>query len=147
MELRVGEGLLGRIFNGLGQPIDGYKDIISSKKVNFGTELPIDEQHREVVSIANTSKSTMKFQITHQKDNYKYKVDVKPDMVILRNGEGCEFEIFVTFFCTTHMNEKIIIVSKNILRAHKEILSEFEVSGEAAISTRLDPDELFPLTT
>lgn len=34
MELRVGEGLLGRIFNGLGQPIDGYKDIISSKKVN-----------------------------------------------------------------------------------------------------------------
>ena len=27
MELRVGEGLLGRIFNGLGQPIDGYKDI------------------------------------------------------------------------------------------------------------------------
>lgn len=34
MELRVGEGLLGRIFNGLGQPIDGYKDIVSSKKVN-----------------------------------------------------------------------------------------------------------------
>ena len=34
MELRVGVGLLGRIFNGLGLPIDGYKDIISSKKVN-----------------------------------------------------------------------------------------------------------------
>ncbi len=34
MELRVGDGLLGRIFNGLGQPIDGYKDIVSSKKVN-----------------------------------------------------------------------------------------------------------------
>lgn len=34
MELRVGEGLLGRIFNGLGKPIDGYPEIISSKKVN-----------------------------------------------------------------------------------------------------------------
>lgn len=34
MELRVGDGLLGRIFNGLGKPIDGYPDIISSKKVN-----------------------------------------------------------------------------------------------------------------
>ncbi|MBQ2081418.1 MAG: V-type ATP synthase subunit B, partial [Treponema sp.] len=34
MELRVGRGLLGRIFNGLGEPIDGYPDIISSKKVN-----------------------------------------------------------------------------------------------------------------
>lgn len=34
MELRVGEGLLGRIFNGLGHPIDGYPEIISSKKVN-----------------------------------------------------------------------------------------------------------------
>ncbi|NLK46164.1 MAG: V-type ATP synthase subunit B [Treponema sp.] len=34
MELRVGDGLLGRIFNGLGKPIDGYPEIISSKKVN-----------------------------------------------------------------------------------------------------------------
>lgn len=34
MELRVGKGLLGRIFNGLGEPIDGYPPIISSKKVN-----------------------------------------------------------------------------------------------------------------
>ena len=34
MELRVGQGLLGRIFNGLGEPIDGYPPIISSRKVN-----------------------------------------------------------------------------------------------------------------
>ncbi|MCQ2612329.1 MAG: V-type ATP synthase subunit B [Treponemataceae bacterium] len=34
MELRVGEGLMGRIFNGLGKPIDGHPEIISSKKVN-----------------------------------------------------------------------------------------------------------------
>ncbi len=34
MELRVGEGLLGRIFNGLGEPIDGFPPIISSKKLN-----------------------------------------------------------------------------------------------------------------
>lgn len=34
MELRVGDGLLGRIFNGLGKPIDGYPEIVSSKKVN-----------------------------------------------------------------------------------------------------------------
>ena len=34
MELRVGKGLLGRIFNGLGQPIDGYPPIISSRKLN-----------------------------------------------------------------------------------------------------------------
>ncbi|MDY5634346.1 MAG: V-type ATP synthase subunit B, partial [Treponema porcinum] len=34
LELRVGEGLLGRVFNGLGEPIDGYPEIISSKRVN-----------------------------------------------------------------------------------------------------------------
>ncbi len=34
MELRVGKGLMGRIFNGLGEPIDGYPNIISDKKVN-----------------------------------------------------------------------------------------------------------------
>lgn len=34
MELRVGKSLLGRIFNGLGEPIDGYPPIISDKKLN-----------------------------------------------------------------------------------------------------------------
>ena len=34
MELRVGEGLLGRIFNGLGEPIDGLTPIVSSEKVD-----------------------------------------------------------------------------------------------------------------
>ncbi|MCR5290428.1 MAG: V-type ATP synthase subunit B [Treponema sp.] len=34
LELRVGEGLLGRIFNGLGEPVDGYPPIVSSKKIN-----------------------------------------------------------------------------------------------------------------
>ena len=34
LELRVGEGLLGRIFNGLGEPIDGYPPIISSRMIN-----------------------------------------------------------------------------------------------------------------
>lgn len=34
LEIRVGEGLLGRVFNGLGETIDGYPEIISSKKVN-----------------------------------------------------------------------------------------------------------------
>ena len=34
LELRVGEGLLGRVFNGLGEPIDGYPEIVSSKFIN-----------------------------------------------------------------------------------------------------------------
>lgn len=34
MELSVGRGLLGRVFNGLGKPTDGYPDIVSSRKMN-----------------------------------------------------------------------------------------------------------------
>jgi V/A-type H+/Na+-transporting ATPase subunit B len=34
MELKVGKGLLGRIFNGLGQPIDGYPEVIAEKSIN-----------------------------------------------------------------------------------------------------------------
>ena len=45
MELRVGQGLLGRIFNGLGEPIDGYPPIISSKKVNVNG-MPINPYAR-----------------------------------------------------------------------------------------------------
>lgn len=34
MEMPVGKELLGRVFNGLGQPIDGYPEIISSQRRN-----------------------------------------------------------------------------------------------------------------
>lgn len=45
MELRVGLGLLGRIFNGLGQPIDGLPPIIAEKKVNVNG-MPINPYAR-----------------------------------------------------------------------------------------------------
>ncbi len=34
MQLRVSEGLMGRIFNGLGKPIDGYPELYSSQLMN-----------------------------------------------------------------------------------------------------------------
>ena len=34
LELRVGPDLLGRIFKGLGEPIDGFPQIVSSEKIN-----------------------------------------------------------------------------------------------------------------
>lgn len=34
MEMPVGKELLGRVFNGLGQPIDGYPEVISSQRRN-----------------------------------------------------------------------------------------------------------------
>jgi V/A-type H+-transporting ATPase subunit B len=45
MELRVGTGLLGRIFNGLGEPIDGYGNIFSSTCLDVNG-LPINPYAR-----------------------------------------------------------------------------------------------------
>jgi V/A-type H+-transporting ATPase subunit B len=45
MELRVGRGLLGRVFNGLGEPIDGYGDILSSTCLDVNG-LPINPYAR-----------------------------------------------------------------------------------------------------
>ncbi|MDR2767037.1 MAG: V-type ATP synthase subunit B [Treponema sp.] len=45
MELRVGPGLLGRVFNGLGEPIDGYGEIISSTCLDVNG-LPINPYAR-----------------------------------------------------------------------------------------------------
>jgi len=45
MELRVGTGLMGRIFNGLGEPIDGYGNIFSSKTLDING-LPINPYAR-----------------------------------------------------------------------------------------------------
>jgi V/A-type H+-transporting ATPase subunit B len=45
MELRVGPGLLGRVFNGLGEPVDGYGDIFSSTTLDVNG-LPINPYAR-----------------------------------------------------------------------------------------------------
>ncbi|MDR0487648.1 MAG: V-type ATP synthase subunit B [Treponema sp.] len=45
MELRVGTGLLGRIFNGLGEPIDGYGSIFSSVTLDING-MPINPYAR-----------------------------------------------------------------------------------------------------
>jgi V/A-type H+-transporting ATPase subunit B len=45
MELRVGSGLLGRIFNGLGEPVDGYGNIFSSTRLDVNG-LPINPYAR-----------------------------------------------------------------------------------------------------
>jgi V/A-type H+-transporting ATPase subunit B len=45
MELRVGPGLLGRVFNGLGEPVDGYGDIFSSDTLDVNG-LPINPYAR-----------------------------------------------------------------------------------------------------
>jgi V/A-type H+-transporting ATPase subunit B len=45
MEMRVGPGLLGRIFNGLGEPIDGYSNIFSSTLLDVNG-LPINPYAR-----------------------------------------------------------------------------------------------------
>jgi V/A-type H+-transporting ATPase subunit B len=45
MELRVGTGLLGRVFNGLGEPVDGYGDIFSSLTLDVNG-LPINPYAR-----------------------------------------------------------------------------------------------------
>jgi V/A-type H+-transporting ATPase subunit B len=45
MELRVGAGLLGRVFNGLGEPVDGYGEIFSSDTMDVNG-LPINPYAR-----------------------------------------------------------------------------------------------------
>jgi V/A-type H+-transporting ATPase subunit B len=45
MELRVGRGLLGRVFNGLGEPVDGYGEILSSTCMDVNG-LPINPYAR-----------------------------------------------------------------------------------------------------
>jgi V/A-type H+-transporting ATPase subunit B len=45
MELRVGPGLLGRVFNGLGEPVDGYGEIFSSTRLDVNG-LPINPYAR-----------------------------------------------------------------------------------------------------
>ncbi|ELP83956.1 protein serine/threonine kinase, putative [Entamoeba invadens IP1] len=55
--------------------------------------LPVDEESRELVCIGNKSKGILKVQLTTRFGCDKYIIRTEPQLVTLKRGEACEFEL------------------------------------------------------
>ena len=132
MEIRVGDGLLGRVFNGLGEPIDGYGNIFSSKTCDING-LPINPYARtyprDFIQTGISSIDGMNTLIRGQKlpifsgnglPHNRLAAQIVRQAKILSFGEeGSHSEQFVIVFCAMGVKNDIA----------RFFLDDFEQSG------------------
>jgi V/A-type H+-transporting ATPase subunit B len=132
MEIRVGDGLLGRVFNGLGEPIDGYGNIFSSKTCDING-LPINPYARtyprDFIQTGISSIDGMNTLIRGQKlpifsgnglpHNRLAAQIVRQAKILSFGGEGSPSEQFVIVFCAMGVKNDIA----------RFFLDDFEQSG------------------
>ncbi|ELP91763.1 protein serine/threonine kinase, putative [Entamoeba invadens IP1] len=120
-------------------------EILSNKnEISFGDEndkIHIETESRELLCVGNSSKGNMKIQITTKDKCDKYKIRTEPKIVTLKSGFACEFEIFLTPYCTMNLSDKIMIISLN-LKSGKQNSTSIAINGQVENSTHLDYDEL-----
>ena len=132
MELRVGMGLLGRVFNGLGEPIDGYGNIFSSKTYDING-LPINPYARvyprDFIQTGVSSIDGMNTLIRGQKlpifsgnglpHNRLAAQIIRQAKILSFGGEASSREQFVIVFCAMGIKNDIA----------RFFLDDFERSG------------------
>jgi len=132
MEIRVGSGLLGRVFNGLGEPIDGYGNIFSSKTYDING-LPINPYARtyprDFIQTGISSIDGMNTLIRGQKlpifsgnglpHNRLASQIIRQAKILSFEGENSSSEQFVIVFCAMGVKNDIA----------RFFLDDFEQSG------------------
>ena len=131
MELRVGPGLLGRVFNGLGEPIDGYGNIFSSTTLDING-LPINPYARtyprDFIQTGISAIDGMNTLIRGQKlpifsgnglPHNRLAAQIVRQAKILSFEDGKESEQFVVVFCAMGVKNDVA----------RFFLDDFEHSG------------------
>ncbi|ELP88651.1 protein kinase, putative, partial [Entamoeba invadens IP1] len=120
-------------------------DILSNKnEISFGDEsdkIQIETESRELLCVGNSSKGNVKIQITTKDKCDKYKIRTEPKIVTLKSGFACEFEVFITPYCTMDLSDEVVIVSLD-LHSGKQNTTFINIKALVEQSTRLDYDEI-----
>ncbi|ELP89040.1 protein serine/threonine kinase, putative [Entamoeba invadens IP1] len=103
-------------------------------------EFPVCEETRHLFCVGNSSSRVAKYQIL-KKSEEKIRFRVIPEVVTLRKGEACEFEIYITarYTCTI---DSIFILFMKLYHSNKEKKISITLKGETLLSSRLDPNEI-----
>ncbi|ELP87985.1 protein serine/threonine kinase, putative [Entamoeba invadens IP1] len=101
----------------------------------------IDTESRELLCVGNKGKGSLKVQITIADNCDKYTIRTTPQLITLKSGEACEFEVFIVPLCTSHLTDNIMIITLDIASGNKTT-SKFPISISTENSTKLDYDEL-----
>ncbi|ELP89644.1 hypothetical protein EIN_201990 [Entamoeba invadens IP1] len=118
--------------------------VVNCKHLSFNENellVPVDAESRALLCVGNKSKNNLKVQITTKENCDKYTIKTNPQLVTLKKGFVCEFEVFITPHCTLNFNDNFVIVSLDI-STDKIVNFDFPFSIETENSTKLNYEEI-----
>ena len=84
--------------------------VMDKDVVVFGDgAIPIGEEAKALLCVGNRGKK-LKIQAISKDGSDKFDIRTQPDVVVLRKGEACEFEVFIKPLCSTVIDDRIVVV-------------------------------------
>ncbi|ELP83904.1 protein serine/threonine kinase, putative [Entamoeba invadens IP1] len=122
------------------------KNICCNKKTlrfNLDSDdlLPVDEETRDLICIGNTSKHEMKIQFSVVEGCDYYDIRTVPNIITLKRGFACEFELFIKPLCSCQMKEEIRVIGLD-LQTCKEYIENIHIECATQNTTKLNYREL-----
>ncbi|ELP83628.1 protein serine/threonine kinase, putative [Entamoeba invadens IP1] len=103
--------------------------------------IPVMEESKELICIGNTKVNTLKVQLSCKDANTKFEMRTNPQLVTLKKGRACEFEVYIKPLCTCKIDDLFVMTCLDVKRG-VEFTESLKIDVETQITTRLDPDEL-----
>ena len=122
-------------------------DILSNKDViDFNDEIPellevYREETRELFCIGYRGKGRIQLQFDVKQDDYRYEIRIEPSFVVLKQGQACEFEVFVRPLCSCSVEDNVVI-SALFVSTGEEKQIPMKIKFVTKMTSRLDPEEL-----
>ncbi|ELP92662.1 protein serine/threonine kinase, putative [Entamoeba invadens IP1] len=129
------------------ETINTESGLVSNKKVldflidSDGELVPVGVESRDLLCIGNKKTKLLKVQLSTKVGTDKYSIRTDPQIITLKKGRACEFQIFITPYCTCDLHEKIMLIALDMRKAQQYEVP-INVHLKTQLTTRLDYDML-----
>ncbi|ELP90009.1 protein serine/threonine kinase, putative [Entamoeba invadens IP1] len=114
---------------------------VNTKEITFDKGcIPVTTSSRDLVCVGNGGKRAIKLQMSVV-ENERFCLTINPSVVVLKQGEACEFEILIKPNCTCKINSELKLVYVD-LKTQKEANAQIHLKCVTELSTHIDPEEL-----
>ncbi|KAL7717563.1 Protein serine/threonine kinase [Entamoeba marina] len=103
--------------------------------------LPVNEESRDLICIGNKKSKMLKVQFSVKDDCDKYEIRTNPQIITLKKGKACEFEIYIKPLCTCSIDEHIMLIALDMNKGIQYDI-EIPIKMKTEITSHLDYSEL-----
>ncbi|ELP90712.1 protein serine/threonine kinase, putative [Entamoeba invadens IP1] len=113
---------------------------ISQKQISYVDQVEVNKETVMNIVLGNATNDTTKLQITTSQSE-SLKIEIKPDVVLLRKGECCTFSIAITPYCSGEYTGNLAVVYC-YLKSGDEMTEIIPYSAETVLSTWIDENSI-----